>query len=289
MGADSIPRKPRHSLPRGSTNCHFHIFEDVKKYPVSADRTYTPIPHPLSEYLRIYDPIGLERMVFVNASVYGFDNTVTLDAIAKLGQHRARGIGGISPDIDRRELDRLHAGGMRGARLSTRVKGYGGVDLIEVIARKIGPLGWNLNLHLRNADYAGIESQLMNAASPIVFDHLGGVRGNEGVDAPGFQTLLRVLKGREDCWVKISGWYHVSASGRPDYADIRPMAQALAEARPDRVVFGTNWPHSSGEVNGWYPDDTDLVDVFCDWFPDTGLRQRILVENPVKLYGFPDS
>ncbi len=276
-----------HALPPGSTNCHFHIFEDEKQYPVSTDRTYTPEHHPLTEYLGVYEKLGFERAVFINASVYGHNNAITLDAIAKLGLHRARGVGGIAPDISAQELDRLHAGGIRGARLSTRVQGYGGVELIDTIARKIAPLGWHLNLHLRNGDYAGIESQLMHAPSPLVFDHLGGIRGSEGVKSPGFQTLLKVFKARDDCWVKISGWYHASASGRPDYADIRPMAHELAAVKPDRLVFGTNWPHSSGDVHGWIPEDADLVDVFCNWFPDSAMRQRILVHNPAKLYGFP--
>jgi predicted TIM-barrel fold metal-dependent hydrolase len=285
----AITRKPRHALPPGSTDCHCHVFEDPRRYPLVEGRTYTPAYAPLSGYLRMCEAVGLQRTVQVNASVYGFDNSLTLDIIAELGQHRARGVAGIRPETATQELDRLHAGGIRGVRLSTKVKGYGGTDLIDTIGRKVAPLGWHLQLHVDgSAELKALEAMLMKVPAALVFDHLGCVRGREGVDAPGFQVLLRLLRERDDCWVKISSWYGRSDAGPPDYADMKPLAQALVAARPDRVLFGTNWPHPNRFGADGMPDEGDLVDLFCDWVPDAAQRQRILVANPVALYGFPE-
>lgn len=288
IGPHPNPRKPRHKLPAGSTDCHCHVFEDPKKYPLSDNRSYTPPYLPLSRYLDMCKTLGLQRTVQVNASVYGFDNSLSLDIIASLGQHRARGVAGVRPDVMTDELARLNAGGMRGARLSTHVKGYGGTELIDSLAPKVAPLGWHLQIHVgANAEIAELEARLMKVPAALVFDHLGCVRGGrDNVDSPGFQAMLRILQKRDDCWVKISSWYHRSLSGPPDYADMRPFAHALVDARPDRVVFGTNWPHPNHfnpEVN---PDDGDLIDLFCDWFPNAAVRKRILVANPAQLYGF---
>ena len=284
---NSTARAPRERLPAGSTDCHCHVFADAARYPIVATRSYTPSPAPLDEYLRMCTTVGIDRTVQVNASVYGFDNTLTLDIIKKLGQHRARGVAGITPDTSSEELDRLHAGGIRGVRLSTKVKGYGGTDLIAVLGRMVAPLGWHLQLHVSSsAELTSLEAMLMEVPAALVFDHLGCVRGREGVDSPGFQTVLRMLRNRDDCWVKISSWYGRSDAGPPDYADMKPLAQALVATRPDRVVFGTNWPHPNRFPPASMPDESDLVDVFCDWVPDVGQRERILVENPAALYGF---
>ena len=283
------PRKPRHTLPPGSADCHCHVFEDPQKYPLTEHRSYTPPYLPLSRYLAMCQTVGIQRTVQVNASVYGYDNSLSLDIIAELGQQRARGVAGVSADVTTKELKRLHDGGFRGARLSTHVKGYGGTELIDILAPKVAPLGWHLQLHVgNNKEIAELESELMQVPAALVFDHLGCVRGGKDtVDSPGFQALLRILQDRDDCWVKISSWYHRSRSGPPDYADMRPFAHSLVDARPDRVVFGSNWPHPNHfppEVN---PDDGDLIDLFCDWFPDAAVRERICVTNPAQLYGFP--
>lgn len=285
QGPDPKPRKPQHRIPAGATDCHCHVFEDQTKYPLVANRSYTPPLVPLSEYLRLINTLGIERTVQVNASTYGYDNSVTLDVIAKLGQKRARGVAGIAPDIKAQDLKRLHDGGMRGARLSTMVKGYGGPELLDAVAQKIKPFGWHVQLHVHTvAELAALEDKLLAHPTPIVFDHLGRARGGEGVAAPGFRALLRILKQRDDCWVKLSSWYRLSDSGAPAYADMRPLAQALVAARPDRIVWGSNWPHPIWD--GFMPNDGDLLDMLCDWVPDAATLKRILVTNPAQLYGF---
>lgn len=277
--------RPRHRLPAGSTDCHCHTFEDAGRYPRGKEFSYVPAPAPLAHYLRMCDTVGLQRTVQVNSSIYGSDSTVTLDVISTLGQHRARGVAGIRPDATRAELGRLHAGGIRGARLSTKVKGYGGTELIDVIVGKIKPLGWHLDLHLGAvAEIVALEPVFLELPVPLVFDHMGSVLGREGVDAPGFQALLRILRRRDDCWVKISSWYRLSEA--PDWSDMRPMAQALVEARPDRLVWGSNWPHPNRYHEKDVPNDGDLIDAFCDWVPDASIRERIFATNPARLYGF---
>ena len=282
---DLQPRKPRYAIPAGAIDCHCHVFEDQSNYPLTPQRSYTPPLCTLDDYLRMSATLGIERMVQVNASTYGFDNTLTLDLIAKLGQQRARGVAGVAPDAIESDIRRLHDGGMRGVRLSTMVKGYGGPEFLGVIAKTIKPFGWHVQLHVdKVGEIATLEQQLLDHPTAIVFDHLGRVRGGEGVNTAGFQALLRILKQRDDCWVKLSSFYRLSDSGAPAYADMKPLAQALIAVRPDRVVWGSNWPHPIWD--GHMPNDGDLMDLVCDWCGDTATLQRVLVDNPVQLYGF---
>jgi 2-pyrone-4,6-dicarboxylate lactonase len=286
---DAAPRRPRHALPPGATDCHCHLFEDQQRYPLTAARSYTPSPASRAAYQAMCGAVGLARTVQVSASVYGTYNSLTLDAIAAWGQHRARGVAGVAADVAPAELKRLHAGGMRGARVSTHVKGYGGTELITALAPRLRPFGWHVQVHLGHADeLATLEQTLLAVPVPLVFDHMGGVRGGEGPGHAGFQALLRLLRRRDDCWTKISSWYRRSDSGAPDYADMRPLVEALVEARPHRHVFGTNWPHPALFPPQTAPNDGELVDLFCDWVPDADVRRRILVDNPARLYGFEE-
>lgn len=283
-GPDREPRKPRHAIPAGATDCHCHVFEDPAQYPLNANRSYTPQLCTRDDYLEMCARLGIDRTVQVNASVYGPDNSVTLDLIAALGQHRARGVAGLPLDATDAHIERLHAGGMRGVRLSTSVKGYGGTDAIEPMSAKIRPFGWHLQLHVgKGAELAALESRILKLEVPVVFDHLGRTRGGEGVSAPGFQALLRMLKSRDDFWVKLSSWYRLSDAGAP-YDDMKPLAQALIAARPDRCVWGSNWPHPECHVA--MPNDGDLLDQLCDWVGDETVLKQVLVDNPAKLYGF---
>lgn len=231
--------------------------------------------------------LGIKRTVQVNASVYGFDNSVTLDVIAKLGQKRARGVAGVAPDVSSRDIAYLHQGGVRGVRLSTMVKGYGGTELIDAMAAKIKPYGWHIQLHVdRCAELVPLEQKLLDCPTPLVFDHLGRVRGGEGINAPGFQALLRIIRQRDDCWVKLSSWYRLSDAAISHNADMKPLVDALVSARPDRLVWGSNWPHPVWA--GSMPNDGDLLDTICDWVGDAARRTQILVTNPARLYGFDE-
>lgn len=288
LGFDMATRA-RWPLPKNATDCHCHVFDDTQRYPLNANRSYTPAPATLTQYQAMCAAVGLERTIQVNASVYGADNSISLDVIAALGQGRARGVAGVALDVSAAEIERLHAGGMRGARVSTHVKGYGGTDAIDVLAPRLKPFGWHLQVHLLHVEeLLALESSLMKVPVPLVFDHMGGVRGSEGPGNKGFQALLRILRNRDDCWTKISSWYRRSDAGEPDYADMRPIVEALVEARRDRLVFGTNWPHPALFAPEKMPNDGALIDLFCDWVPDEAIRQRIFSDNPARLYGFED-
>ncbi|MDO8776832.1 MAG: amidohydrolase family protein [Burkholderiaceae bacterium] len=279
--------KPRHRLPAGATDCHCHVYEDPTRYPLTADRSYTPVQATRDDYLATCAMLGIDRTVQVSASVYGADNSLTLDVIAQFGQHRARGVAGLAPDTTEAQVRRLHEGGMRGVRVSSHVRGYGGLDAIDALAPKIGPLGWHVQLHFAHADeIAAHEDRLMRLQVPIVFDHMGGVRDSEGVGNAGFQAMLRILRQRDDCWSKISSWHRRSDSGAPQYAGMQPLVQAMVDARPDRLVFGTNWPNPALFPPASMTDDAALVDSFCDWVPHEATRRAILVTNPERLYGF---
>lgn len=290
LGPIKETRKPRHRLPPGSTDCHCHTFDaDVSRYPHGKEYSYIPAPAPLDDYLKMCETVGLQRTVQINSSIYGYDCSITHDIIARLGRDRARGVAGIRLDMGMSELQRMKEGGIVGTRLSTKVKGYGGAELIDAFAEKIKPLGWHLDLHLGGvAEIAEREQHFLRVPVPLVFDHMGSTRGKEGVSAPGFQALLRILQARDDCWVKISSWYRLSDAGPPDWLDMKPMAQALVAARPDRLVWGSNWPHSNRYHAKDIPNDGDLVDAFCDWIPDAAVREKIFVSNPAQLYGFKD-
>jgi len=230
--------------------------------------------------------VGLQRMVHVNASVYGHDNQLTLDVIQTLGQHRARGVVGVSPDVSAVELERLHAGGVRGVRLSTHVKGYGGVDQLQALARRLKPLGWHIQLHVAHGDeLAALAQQLLRLDVALVFDHLGCVRGRDGVASTGFAALLRLIQQRDDCWVKLSSWYRRSNEA-PPHRDMQALIQALVAARPDRLVYGSNWPHPNLFAPDQIPHDADLLASLIDWIPDQSVQTQILVNNPQALYGF---
>ncbi|MDP2619303.1 MAG: amidohydrolase family protein [Hyphomicrobiales bacterium] len=270
--------------PLGACDTHAHIFGPASKYPYAENRSYTPPDALIPDYLRLLEVLGFERGIIVHASVQGTNNTATLDALAQLGGN-FRGVAVVAPDITRKELVRLDEAGMRGARMTTFVAGGTGAEHLEVLAKRIAEFGWLAEVHLGNVEeLVEISPLLTRLPTPYLIDHFGRVRGNQGVDNPGFQALLRLLSEDDKCWVKLCSFYRLSSSGPPDYADMAPMARALVETRPDRLVWGSNWPHPA--VEGPMPNDGDLLDLMLDWAPDEAVRNRILAENPARLFGF---
>ncbi|MBS0321055.1 MAG: amidohydrolase family protein [Proteobacteria bacterium] len=288
LGPDPVPDRPAHPLPQGATDCHCHLFDPDPRYPMSATRGYTPPWATLADYMRMCERVGLERAVFVTASVYGFDNALTLAAIAARGQHRARGVVGVPADVADAELAALHAGGIRGVRLSTARRSYGGPERLAEVAARIAPYGWHLQLHLaRVAEVVELAPALRALAVPVVFDHMAGVRGGEGVMAAGFVALLALLRDCDHVWVKLSGWYRRSDLPGRAHRDMQPLVAALAGARLDRLVFGTNWPHTSLFDPAAMPNDGALVETLQRWLPDADSARRVFTTNAARLYGFP--
>lgn len=284
QGPDPHTRKPELRAPPGACDTHAHVFGPESKYPYPEQRGYTPPDCLLEDYVRMLDTIGFERAVLVHPSVYGPDNTPTLDAIAAMGD-RFRGIAVVRSDITDQELEDLHAGGMRGVRMTTFVTGGTGVEHIATLAHRIKDMGWLIEIHLGNIDeLPDLAPSLASLPIPYLVDHLGRVKGSQGVGNAGFQALLGLLREDEKCWVKLCSFYRLSQAGPPDYGDMTAPARALIEACPDRLVWGSNWPHVA--LEGQMPNDGDLVDLLHGWTSDAAIQRAILADNPARLFGF---
>ena len=268
-------RRPRLTLPPNACECHSHIYD--RRYPMLPGRTIRYYA-PLSAYKVLLARLGFERTALAHSSTYGADNACTLDSIRELGIERARGTAVPPPGATDADLKRLHAAGIRGFRFS-----YGGdefsPDDAKAVARRIAPLGWHLQVATWRTDAAPFFSRL---ASDVVVDHVGRIEADGGVNNPHFVSLLKFLESGQG-WVKISGPYYADVP--PRYADFGERVKALVGVRPDRLVWGANWPHPTLPKSG-EPDDADALDAMADWVPDEAVRNAIFVDNPARLYGF---
>ena len=282
---DPAPRQPHLRLPSLSCDTHAHICGPAARYDYSAQRIYTPPDALYPDYRAMLDTQGIARAVLVQPSVYGSDNTVLLQALAQ-DPTRLRGVAVIEADTPLTELQRMHALGVRGVRCNiVDVKeGKGRLPLahLQALARTIAPLGWHLEFLMHVDEYPQLDELLEDFPVDVVFGHLGYMATGKGVEAPGFQALLRLLRGGR-AWVKLTGPYRISGSPMP-YADVSAFAHALTEAAPQRIVWGSDWPHVM--VKGAMPNDGDLCDLLSDWVSDPVLRHQVLVDNPAWLYGF---
>ena len=284
LAPDARLRKPRRPLPAGTIDCHAHIFDRFERYPFAGQRKYSPPPCTREAWFALHAALGVERGVQVHGSPYGFDNSITADFI---GAHpaRLRGVAAVAPEVSGDELKRLHAAGFRAARLMDQYATGATTAMLEPIARKVAPLGWHVEINIAaSSDWVALEPRLRACPVPLVFDHMGRVRGGEGIDAPGFTVIRRLLTERDDCWTKLSSWYRLSDAGPPHFDDMRPFAQALLADRPDRCVWGTNWPHPG--LTQFMPNDADLVDQLDTWLPNDRVREQLYAANAARLY-FP--
>lgn len=268
-------------VPRHACDTHAHVVcADESAYPLVANRSYTPVPAPEDDYLAMLDATGMERGVLVQISVYGTDNRYMLEVLRR-HPDRLRGIGVVAPDVAERELRDMHEAGVRGLRLNVLYGGGVGLDAAHILAAKIKDMGWHLQLLLDARQLPQMMPRLETLTVPIVVDHMGHMPVAQGLQSPGFQALVHLL--REGWWTKLSGAYRISAMPAP-YGDVTPWAQALVEAAPERLVWGSDWPHVA--VNPM-PDAGQLRNLLATWVPDAAQRNRILVDNPARLYDFP--
>jgi len=283
-GPERATRTPSYRPPPGATDCHAHIFGPPERFPYSAERSYTPQACTAEQYDAMLATIGFSRAALVQGGAHGTDNRVTLDAIAR---HRDtfRGVAVIPSGLAPDELAALNAGGIRGARLSTLV----GIDFSHLarLAGETHELGWHVVLHFKDAaELVAVVPVLERIRNPFVLDHLARITAAEGVDSEPFRALLRLLDtGR--CYVKFASLYRLSAEPYP-HRDMLPMIHAVVAARPDRIIWGSNWPHPI-HYHGPMPNDGDLVDLIPLWVPDPADQHRMLVENPAALYGFANA
>jgi predicted TIM-barrel fold metal-dependent hydrolase len=250
---------PRYRPPAAACDAHCHIFGPADKYPYAADRTYTPPDAPLERFQVLQTTLGLERAVLVNASCHGRDNSVIADAIAVSGG-RYRGIANADASFTDRDFADLSAAGFRGVRFNF-VRHLGGVPdprELDAVIERIWPLGWHVDLHFDAVDLPQYDAFLRSLLVPFIIDHMGRVPTAGGLAQPAFRTLLSLLRTHERCWVKISGAERISSAG-PPFTDAVPFAQALLEAAPERILWGTDWPHPN--IARHMPNDGDLVDL----------------------------
>lgn len=274
---------PTFKAPPGTCDSHLHIIGPFDRFPLNDDRSYTPPESPLEDFLAFQDTLGVERAVIVHPSCYGTMLDITEDAVTRMGA-RARGIAVVEPTITAGELERLNEVGFRGLRFTTLLRGGASVNDIAAMAARIERLDWHVQLFVDGAgQLEAMAPRLKDLPVDVVVDHMGHFPPESGVDHPGFQALLDLVRGGH-CWVKLSGSYRVSNERAP-WADMPPYAEALIETRADRLVWGTDWPH----VMLWdrpIPDGADLLDWVTTWGVDDATLKQILVDNPAELYGF---
>lgn len=277
------PSKPTFVPPPNACDAHCHVFGPPEKFPYAEGRPYTPSePAPKERLAKLHAHLGLTRAVIVQATPHGTDNSAMLDAIASSGG-RYRGVALVAKDITDRELEALHAGGVRAARFNF-VKHLGGAPdpaYFDRTVQRVKALGWHVELHFDAQDIEAYAGMLNGMPVPYVIDHMGRVKAEGGLDQRPLKSLLQLL-GDERCHVKISGPERVSSVGKRPFADAVPIARAIVEAAPTRVLWGTDWPHPN--VPNEMPDEGELVDLFAKIVDDPALQKQILVDNPTRLY-----
>jgi 2-pyrone-4,6-dicarboxylate lactonase len=281
---DPDTRKPKFQAPANACDAHCHIFGPADRYPYAPDRSYTPPDAPLERFRELQATLGLTRAVLVNASCHGTDNRVILDAIAQSGG-RYRGVANADDSFTESDFQALHAGGCRGVRFNF-VKHLGGMpdmDEFHRVVERIRPLGWHVDLHFDAGDLVEHAQLLATLPVPFLIDHMGRVPTKAGLEQEPFRRLLELARKNPRCWVKVSGAERISSAG-PPFADAVPFARALIEAAPERILWGTDWPHPN--IARHMPNDGDLVDLVPLYAPEPALQQKILVDNPHRLYGF---
>ena len=268
--------------PPLACDAHCHVFGPAAKFPYDPKAAYTPEDAPFEALEKLHSRLGFQRAVIVHASCHGADMRATLDGIAR-SKGRYRGTAIIDETYGDKEFQRMHDGGIRGVRFNF-VRHLGGrpdMGFFRRTVERLQAMGWHLILHLDAQDLPELEPMFKTLPVPFVIDHMGRVKAADGLDQAPFKVLLEAMRN-EKCWVKICGAERVSSKG-PPFTDAVPFAQALVRAAPDRILWGTDWPHPNVK---WMPDDAALVDLFPQMVPDPVLQRKILVDNPARLYGF---
>ena len=283
---DFSPRKPKLALPKLACDTHAHILGPIAAYAYSPARVYTPPDCLLGDYQHMLATLGVERAVLVQPSVYGSDNTVMLEAI-RAGGSNFRGVAVVENDISDAELARLNDAGVRGVRVNivdVKDRKPGTLPMAELtaLAQRIAPMGWHMEFLMHCDEFPDMDRTFADFPVDIVLGHLGYMKTSLGVNNAGFQALLRLMKTGK-AWVKFTGPYRISGEPLP-HADTVALAHALIAANPQRVLWGTDWPHVM--VKNAMPNDGDLCDLLSGWIPDATTREQVLVKNPEKLYGF---
>ena len=284
-------------VPPGACDCHVHVFGIAAEFPFVDSRGYTPPPAGADELLKLQATLGLSRVVIVQPSVYGTDNSCTLDGMRRLGPDRARGVAVIDDKTTAAQLKEMHAAGIRGVRVNLETGGVSDPAIsrrnLDAAIARVASLGWHVQVYTRLSVVEAVHDDVLKSAVPVVFDHFGGAQAAGGVNQPGFAALLDLVRAGK-AYVKVSGHYR-SSTKAPAFDDVAPLARALIAANPDRIVWGTDWPHPhhadpGKELTELTPsfdiDDGLALAQLPRWAPTAATRRKILVDNPARLYDF---
>jgi predicted TIM-barrel fold metal-dependent hydrolase len=291
-----VHQTPQFVIPKNACDCHTHIFGPHDQFPLSKQRKYTPPEASIKELLSLHDPLGLERVVIVHPSPYGSDNSCTLDALKKLGD-RARGVVVIDQKTSQAEIEKMHELGVRGVRINLETQGVADKKYatreIAWVYEKIKDLGWHIQLFTQLKVLSDLESVFKKFDVEFVVDHFGLINPNLGLDQPYLESLIGMIKSGK-LWVKLSAPHRISSD--PDSEAVTRLAQALIEANPGRMVWGSDWPHPGGKIGQarnidqpepFNPiDDGAALNRLFKWAPDKATLEKILVQNPQRLYEF---
>ena len=279
-------RSPRIVFPKGAVDCHAHVCGPADLFPYAEERIYTPPDATLESYKTLLQLLGVDRAVLVQPSVYGTDNRTMLAAL-KQHPEKFRGVAVIADDTSDQELEELHQAGVRGVRCNIVDVADQSVGLpiqyLTTLANRIAPFGWHLELLMHVNEYPNLATVFADFPVNLVFGHFGYAHAKHGIANPGFQGLLTLMR-EQKAWVKMTGPYRICDGDLP-YTDVRPFNDAVIEANPGQLIWGSDWPHVM--VKKQMPHDADLCDLFGAWIADPSLRKSILVDNPCILYNFP--
>lgn len=278
--ASETRRKPDFTLPAGSCDAHCHVFGPGDVFPYAPDRSYTPADAPKEALAALHETLGIDRAVIVQASCHGTDNRAMLDAIA-WRPDRYRGVAIVDGSFDDKAYQLLDDGGVRGVRFNFvhHLGGAPDMDVFNGVIDRIKGRGWHVVLHLDAADILPLSDMIRSLPVPFVIDHMGRVDTTLGIDQPAFRALLELAR-RENCWIKVSGSERIS---RFPFDAAVPFARALVETSPERTLWGTDFPHPNLKEP---VDEVDLVDLVPRFATTAEEQQRLLVDNPARLYGF---
>ena len=277
------PSKPAFRVPPGAVDAHCDVFGPAAAFPYAPQRKYTPCDAPKEKLFELRDWLGFERNVVVQATCHGNDNRALVDALVHSGG-RARGVASVGRDVTDAELRALHAAGVRGTRFNfvRRLVDFTPREVLAEIAQRIAPLGWHVVVYFEAQDLPLLWDFFTALPTTVVVDHMGRPDVGKPVDDPEFGLFLRLLREHPNVWSKVSCPERLSKSGPPDYDDVVPFARTVVETFPDRVLWGTDWPHPN--MKSHMPDDGGLVDFLPRIAPTPDLQHRLLVDNPMRLY-----
>jgi 2-pyrone-4,6-dicarboxylate lactonase len=277
------PRKPTYVLPPGSVDAHCHVFGPGDVFPYAPERKYTPVDAPKEKLFALRDFLGFERDVIVQATCHGADNRALVDALRASGD-RARGVATIRPSVTTDELAEMDEAGVRGVRFNfvRRLADPKPDDYYRGLVDRIAEFGWHIVIYFEAPDLAERWDLFTSLPTTIVVDHMGRPDVTKPLDDEGFELFNKFMREHENVWAKLSGAERLTKSGPPRYDDVVPFARHLAETFPDRVIWGTDWPHPN--MKSFMPDEGDQVDLIPRIAPTPELQRKLLVDNPMRLY-----